>query len=300
MQGLAWSLIAAPIDVPVITAALRLAVIKGHETIVRLAIRPLLIVRVDARADDVGPLPGVDATAQMREHARHERGVGLGDDEGGHRFAASGQFGEPGDVEIPEPCHGRRARDRRGRHDQQMRYALAPVQQRLSLLDAEPVLFVDDHEGELGRLEACGERRVGGDDDAGLAAGDLGQRRTPGRQAHAPGDRGDRNRYVRLLLQRLDHRADGMPVLFGQHLGGSHEHSLMPRSDGQHHGRERDHGLARTDLTLQQPAHRMTLPHIRGNGVDHLTLARRQGERQRCDESVAQVLFLALVREQPP
>ena len=78
----------------------------------------LLIIRINARAHDIGPLPRVDSRANVREHTPHGGGVGLIDHHGTNRFAAARQFGEPGNIEIAKPSHGGGARDGRGGHHQ--------------------------------------------------------------------------------------------------------------------------------------------------------------------------------------
>ena len=45
--------------------------------------------------------------------------------------------------------------------------------QPISLLDTEPVLLVDHHHAELMKLHGVLHQRVGADDDARLAGGDL-------------------------------------------------------------------------------------------------------------------------------
>ena len=45
--------------------------------------------------------------------------------------------------------------------------------QLVSLLDTEPVLLVDDHHAQLVEFDRVLQQRVGADDDADLAAGDL-------------------------------------------------------------------------------------------------------------------------------
>ena len=79
-----------------------------------------VIVLVDPGAYHVGPLPRLDALAEMEEHAPHGGPVALGDHIGLHRLAVAGQLGQGGDVQITEPGHGSGAGYRGGCHDQKV------------------------------------------------------------------------------------------------------------------------------------------------------------------------------------
>lgn len=79
----------------------------------------LLIIRINARAHDIGPLPRVDSRANVREpyapmvaaSASLTTTVRIG-------LRPPRQFGEPGNIEIAKPSHGGGARDGRGGHHQ--------------------------------------------------------------------------------------------------------------------------------------------------------------------------------------
>jgi hypothetical protein len=80
------------------------------------------------------------------------------------------QLGEGGHVEVTEDRHSHGARDRRRGHHEHVRPAVPRlVAQRVPLLDAEPVLLVDDDQPEVGELHPVLQQRVRADDDAGLA-----------------------------------------------------------------------------------------------------------------------------------
>ena len=59
--------------------------------------------------------------------------------------------------------------------------------QLVSLLHPEPVLLVDDHHAELVELDRVLQQRVRADDDADLAAGDLGANLLLLRRRHRAG-----------------------------------------------------------------------------------------------------------------
>ena len=140
---------------------------------------------------------------------------------------------------------------------------VALAAQRIPLLDPEPVLLVDDHEAR-GRgtatcswISACVPI-----DDAGVAGDDVEQRlrrrsavdwlpvssatRVPmlGAAEHAA------------LGEVAEHRGDRAVVLRGEHLGRGEQRGLAAGVDGREHRAQRDDGLARADLALQQPVHR--------------------------------------------
>ena len=66
--------------------------------------------------------------------------------------AAGGHFVNHRNVEVAVKRQAERARNRRGRHHQQMRI-IAFAHQRLALRHAELVLLVNDHQAELRQIE---------------------------------------------------------------------------------------------------------------------------------------------------
>ena len=136
-----------------------------------------------------------------------------------------------------------------------------PREQR-ALLDTEAVLLVDDREPEVRELRVAVEQRVRADEDVDLArvepggdAAALGRGRAVRQQRDAHGPVGEQRALGR----------DGQPVeqpqrtevvLFGEHLGRRHERALVAALHRDEQRGERDDGLARTDVALQQPVHR--------------------------------------------
>ena len=66
-------------------------------------------------------------------------------------------------------------------------------------------------------------------------------------------------------LEALQQVADARVVLLGQHLGGRHQRPLVAALDGDQQRAHRHDGLARPDVALQQPVHRVRAGQI---GVD--------------------------------
>ncbi len=75
-------------------------------------------------------------------------------------------FGQSRHVEIAIGGHHQGARDRRRAHQQRIG-AVALGGESEPLLDAEPVLFVDDDEAEVAEFDIRLQQRVGADDDRG-------------------------------------------------------------------------------------------------------------------------------------
>ena len=195
-----------------------------------------------------------------------------------------------------------------------------------ALFHTEPVLLVDHHQGQVRGLEGLGKRRVRGHDNARLTTGGRSERLTPGGKLHTTGQQGDGNfrshlgrrdrrstgrahralnvgRGIGLLGTRLckgqprHHLADGLVMLFGKHLSGSHQHRLIAGADRLQHGRERHYGFAGADFALQQTLHGPVTFKIGRDVVHHLTLPGCQCERQRCDEAVAQIGQIGQIRQ---
>ena len=157
--------------------------------------------------------------------------------------------------------------------------------QRVALLHPEPVLLVDHHQPEVGELDLLLEQGVGADHDAGVAGEHVGQRRPPGGRPDRPGEQGHAGGVLggaelAGLGQRAEHAGDGPVVLLGQYLGRGEQGRLTARVHHLEHRPDRDHRLARADLPLQQPVHRVGKGQLLGDRLAHRDLPRGQGERQ--------------------
>ena len=91
------------------------------------------------------------------------------------RRTARGEFVDGGGIQIGVSRHRERARDRRGGHDQLMRVeallqSLFP--QRQTLMHAEAVLFIDNHQRKAVELHLLLEDSVRADNHLHLPAGD--------------------------------------------------------------------------------------------------------------------------------
>ena len=134
-----------------------------------------------------------------------------------------GRAGDRGHIEVA--VHGQRqgARDRRGRHVEDVRGAAAALgapHEGVALLHAEAVLLVDDQQRQAGELDVLLQEGVRADHEAGRAAGDPLERGPPllgaerrGQQLGAAENAGEARRRL--------------GVLDGERLGRSHERPLQ-------------------------------------------------------------------------
>ena len=103
-------------------------------------------------------------------------------------------------------------------------------------------------------------------------------------------------------------------VLLGEHLGRRHERALVATLHADEQRGERDDGLARADLALEQPVHRRGRARSRGDLVDRLLAGRRSARtgasawnaatsgpsrRDRVLDAAPVALEGALARDQP-
>ena len=127
---------------------------------------------LDERVDDVG-LP---AEIELLPHELVDLvppRFGFGDRL--DRLSARWHLPHHGDVEIAVGRERQRARNRRGRHHQDVRMHAFRAQ-RGALHDAEAVLLVDDRQAQLSELDRFFDEGVRADDEVQRAAGELGLR----------------------------------------------------------------------------------------------------------------------------
>ena len=164
-----------------------------------------------------------------------------------------------------------------------------------ALHHAEAVLLVDDGEAEAGHLHAVFEERVGADDDVGAAVGGVaadllllacGER--AGEQKHAerapePWRReyADRARVTSSATEETRQRA---VVLLGEDFGRRHQGRLVAGTDRREHRREGHHGLAATDVTLEEAEHRVGAAQVALDFVEAALLGASERERERLEE----------------
>jgi hypothetical protein len=151
----------------------------------------------------------------------------------------------------------------------------AALGQRRALLDAEPVLLVDDRDREVGEPDLLLDQRVGADRDLRLSAGDP---RSRGRVLlRGQGAREQHERDVELGADPLDRQE----VLLGERLGRRHQRALPAGLDRTQQRVERHDRLPGADVALEQPRHGRRAGEVGVDLRDRPLLVLRQLERQR-------------------
>ena len=249
----------------------------------------------DARADDVHLPPGLDLLRGAPPHAFDPLGFRRRHHGRGDRLTPLRKFGEHRRVEVAERRHRHRPRDRRRRHHQEVGHEMVATTapQHISLFDAEAVLFVDDDHAEIEELDLLLEQRVGSHDDARLAGHHVEQRLTFALGLHRAGQQHHTRRAVGGAEftgspQIAEHRRDGPKMLRGENFRRREDRALMAVVDDAQHGEQRHEGLAGTDLTLQQPAHRRRVAQVVCDLGDHQLLPIGESERKSLQEAVFQ------------
>ena len=197
----------------------------------------------------------------------------LRDHHGLDRLTTGRQFVEPAHVHLTILRQGQRARDRRRGHRQRMRRAPSLGRERKTLLHPETVLLIDDHKAKVAVGHAVLKDRVGADKNVNLAIHQPHQQPFTLTPLGAPGQQCDFGSGGRR------HPAQRLEMLAREDFGGRKQRRLLASLDRDQHRFERDHGLARADIALQQAQHRGLLPKIALNLADRTFL--RPGKRKR-------------------
>ena len=229
------------------------------------------------------------------------------------RAPSGGELVDDRLLEVPVQRHRQRPRDRRGQIGRGFTVTL--LTQHVALLCPEAMLLVDDSHPERGELDRLLNQGVRPDDDVDVPLRqhleDLrptgtrievrrrltaGQQRQPHRRlvgclpeerVHPEGGvRADvRRGHVRLVEQV----ADPQEVLNGQHLGRRHHRRLVSTLDGDQQRCDGDDRLARADLALDQPLHRVGRHQIADDILDRPTLRAGQLIGQPGDEPLREL-----------
>ncbi len=203
---------------------------------------------------------------------------------GANRLAPRRQLTQRGDLHVAEHGHRHRARDRGRRHHQDVRCRAGLGTKGVALLDAESMLLVNDYKTQLGELHMLLDEGMCADHDAGLTTGgeeqigsSLGGGLAPGQDGNPRG--GVRTREHPPLAQAPQHRGDRSVVLLRQDLGRGQQRRLATGVDDGQHAQQGHDGLARSDLSLQQPMHRHGTCQVLTQITEHVPLALGQRKR---------------------
>ena len=193
--------------------------------------------------------------------------------DGLYRLAARRQLVDYGHVQVAVEGHGQGPRDGRGRHHQDVGRLGCLESQPGPLVHPEAVLFVDDHESQMGEDHIVLYDRVGAYEDVYLSAAQplvyfpsLFCLCTAGQQGH-PDLRACKRTFEIAEMLYCDGRAGEVPleiahVLHCEHLRGSHDTGLIAVVHCDESRQQRHHCLAAAHVPLQEAVHLLS-----GDGV---------------------------------
>src|SRR5579875_12253 len=176
-------------------------------------------------------------------------------------------------VQVSIERQGQRPGNWCGRHDEHMR-VMPFLAQRVALLDAEAMLLIDDDQPQPAKVHIFLDQRMRADSHGGLSALDRGVACRAFALAQAPGEKNSAN------AEWLQHGADAACMLFGQQFRRRHDRTLVAVECGHQQGSRCNCRLARADIALQQPAHRLALRQVRADLAANAALRLCKPERQ--------------------
>ena len=201
----------------------------------------------------------------------------LTDHLGHHRCAPGRQLVDGRHIQVGVVAHGQRARNRRGRHHQEMRLLTAGRHlgaQGQPLRHAKAVLLVDDRQRQVLEAHLVLDHRVRAHHQGGGAAFDQGQCLAPLLGFLAAGQPGG------LYAQRLQPADEFAKMLLGQNFGGRHQCALPAGVHAAGRRQRRHHGLSRAHIALQQAVHGQAFLQVGIDLVAHALLCGGQRKGQ--------------------
>ena len=173
-------------------------------------------------------------------------------------------------------------------------FSRAFFQQREPLVDTETVLLVDNDQADIAECNLVLEQRVGSDRNHWPGRTQARQhlflliaRLFPGQQGHRDTDRREPLPDIEIMLVRKDFRR-------------GHQGNLVAGTDNQQRGDSGHHGLAGTDIALDQAQHRRRFQHVLADFCQDPLLRARQLERQVIQEGPDPAVSLVADNERGP
>ena len=197
-----------------------------------------------------------------------------------HGLARGRRRGDLAQLQVAVEGEGKRAWDRGRAHVQDVRRAA--LGESGSLLDPEAVLFIHNRYRQPLEGDLLLDQGVRADCDLRLAACDPRPRRLVLLRRQSAGQ--EQAFHAKPATDLLE----GEEVLLGKGLGGRHQRALIAGLDRAQKRVERDHGLARADVALEQALHRTGAGKVAvdlGNGGE---LVRSQPEWKRLQVALDQ------------
>ena len=138
----------------------------------------------------------------------------------------------------------------------------------------KPVLLVDDAQRQVAERDALLDQGMRPHDDVRLPVPDPFSNRFALLRRQRGGEEGDTDRQSRRPFQ------EPPVMLLRQDLRGRHHRGLHAVPPGDHRGDPRDDRFPAAHVALQEPVHRMRLPEVLQDLVDHPPLGAGQVERK--------------------
>ena len=161
-------------------------------------------------------------------------------------------------VEVAESRHLQGSRYGSGRHDEGVDIATLGAESN-ALVDAEPVLFVDDDQCKIVEVHAFGDERVRAHDQSGLAVAELFELPL---SCVAPVPACQEKNVKARCPGEIRNRS---PVLTREELGGRKERCLVASFRCSQHGVERHKRLPASHIALQKAKHAALGLHVGEN-----------------------------------
>ncbi len=236
-------------------------------------LRHQLLGFLDDGAHPVGLATGRAGIGQPLDHLRATLAA---DDHGGDRLAPGRQFINHRYRKTGIGGHRQRAWNRCRGHDQLVRTQVAGaalVAQRQTLADTKAMLFIDDDQAKLVKLNAFLHQRMGAHNQA-VPGGNARQRGL----ALVAGDPTAEPDHID--PQRHKPLAERAQMLFCQQFGRRHQCHLLATGQRHRSGSGGHHGLAGADIALQQAQHRRCLRQVSADFRAHPLLRCGRCKRQ--------------------
>ena len=211
--------------------------------------------------------------------------------------ASGGQLVDNGNIQVCEQGHGECPGNRCRGHNQLVGlpgFFHAFFQQGEPLVDTETVLLVDNDQADIAECNLVLEQRVGSDHNHWPCRIQVRQyvflfiaRLFPCQKGHRNTDRREPLPDIEIMLVRKYFRR-------------GHQGNLVAGTDNQQGGDSSHHGLAGTDIALDQPQHRRRFQHVLADFCQDPLLRARQFERQVVQEGPDPAVSIVADNERGP
>src|SRR6478752_323722 len=245
---------------------------------------------VHQRADPVGALALLNCTA---DGVFNILDTSEGDGASVDWLAARRLFAQFRNVHIAEIGKNKRARDRRGGKHQHVD-GLALLHERKALVDAEPMLFVDNRQGKVMEGNVLLKEGVRPDQKVDVAKCEAIEDLPAGWTAFPASEDRDAD------AGRFREWRNGREMLAGENFSRRHESSLPASLDDGGGGAQCHDGLAGANVSLQETQHSLRPREIGNDVVNRLLLRMRERIGQGLQNSCTQAALAGAATSRLP